>query len=225
MLLRVYIELMNTIVNLKDISACGVYAISNLLSGKKYIGSTGVSFRRRWTEHRRLLRNGQHHARQLQNSWSKNGELNFEFSILCVCDAVHVLEMEQYFIDFFNSGNCEFGYNQTPTAGSQLGIKRRPETLAKMSAAMMGKRMSPESEAKRVASFKKVKRTKEWGAAISRGLMDKKKSEQAKLNIKASQPKRIASRAGYRYSPETIEKIRLSNINIKAKNKLTFQQN
>ena len=240
---------MNVTVNLADTNACGVYAITNLSNCKKYIGSTGVSFRRRWTEHRRLLRKGEHTARHLQKSWKKHGECNFEFSALCVCDAIHVIEMEQYFIDFFNSANEEFGYNQSPAAGSQLGIKRSPETIEKMRAAMIGHGHSEATRAKMSKTRTGRKHSSEHALAISRGLVGKMKhSEETREKIAAghrgkkislehkhklhaaahtpeAESKRVASRAGYRHSPETIEKIRLSNIASKSKTKASLQLN
>ncbi len=68
-----------------DISAmsrqCYIYAIVNITSGRRYVGSS-VTAKIRWFHHRMMLRGNRHHCRYLQNSWNKNGENNFKFVIL-----------------------------------------------------------------------------------------------------------------------------------------------
>lgn len=113
----------------------GVYKIVNAVNGKVYIGSAGVSLRRRNNEHYCTLRKGQHTNNHLQNSWNKYGENAFEFIILERCSPELCLIREQFWIDFYDSANEFKGYNITPTAGSLLGTKfgpRSDEVKAKM---------------------------------------------------------------------------------------------
>src|SRR5208337_5409024 len=50
----------------------GVYSITNVVTGKRYIGSA-CNFRSRWKDHRTLLLQEKHHSPKLQNSWRKHG--------------------------------------------------------------------------------------------------------------------------------------------------------
>lgn len=104
-------------------SDCGVYCIYNTVNGKRYIGSTTMSFSKRWTAHRCVLRKGKNHCKLFQRAWNKYGESAFEFSILATCAQEHTVEMEQYFIEFFDACNPEKGYNISITAGSTKGFK------------------------------------------------------------------------------------------------------
>lgn len=94
-----------------------IYKITNLVNGKIYIGSTVKTFNRRWNEH-------VHHARQgtgynLHKSMMKHGIHNFKKEIICsVLDKKFLDEVEDYFIEFFNSKKN--GYN---AVGVQKGSR------------------------------------------------------------------------------------------------------
>ncbi|MGG2319977.1 GIY-YIG nuclease family protein, partial [Salmonella enterica] len=55
----------------------GIYAIRNIHSSKLYIGSTILSFQKRWALHRSELRRGAHSNRHLQHAWNQDGEASF----------------------------------------------------------------------------------------------------------------------------------------------------
>lgn len=130
----------------------GIYSITNLVNGRRYIGSA-VRFEKRWKEHRRTLDRGSHHSKFLLRDWRKRGSVNFEFKILLVCARDDLLFYEQAFIDFYKPE-----YNSAPIAGSQLGFKMSAESRAKLSVAakrtknFTGKRHSEESKARISAS-------------------------------------------------------------------------
>lgn len=109
---------------------CGVYTITNIVTGKLYVGSTTKSFIKRWNDHKSLLRNNIHHNVHLQRSWNKYGEFNFKFEILVTCDAEFCISTEQFWIN--ELGAYKFGYNRNPTAKNSTGTKRSEETLIKM---------------------------------------------------------------------------------------------
>ena len=128
----------------------GVYAIVNILNGKKYIGST-VHFKSRLAAHLKLLRLGKHHSPALQNSWNKYGEQAFRFEIIERCSREQLLDIEQIHIDA--SGDL----NSCPTAGSSLGRKLSDETKQKIREKAIGRKHGPRSEAYRAAMRESAK--------------------------------------------------------------------
>lgn len=110
----------------------GIYQIVNIVNGKKYIGST-VKFKQRWYRHKMMLKNGSHHAKQLQNSWNKHGENAFKFEILLTCKREELIEHEQAFIDKYKPE-----YNICPIAQSSRGRITTDETKEKLAAIRRG---------------------------------------------------------------------------------------
>jgi group I intron endonuclease len=122
----------------------GVYGIYNIINNKIYIGSSNTLCHR-LTFHRRRLRRGNHpHAVHLQNAWNKHGESNFKFLIIEELPSTvikeEIINREQYWIDYYNASNSEFGYNTCSKAYSCLGIKQSDETKQKMSKSHKGEK-------------------------------------------------------------------------------------
>src|SRR5689334_1980502 len=122
----------------------GVYAIVNLVNGKRYVGSTVAGFITRKTDHWRSLKNGTHNNKHLQRSWDKHGEANFMFIILQKCPPSRCTSLETAYITKFDSANPDRGYNLSPTGGSLLGYIHTQEAKDKISAGNKGKIRSPE---------------------------------------------------------------------------------
>ena len=114
--------------------ASGIYRIVNKINNHFYVGST-VSFRVRFSTHRRQLRKGIHHNSYLQNAWKLYREENFEFQLLRECSRDQLLAQEQIELDkFVGTIGC---YNLSPSAFSpNIGIPRSPEVKLKISAAL-----------------------------------------------------------------------------------------
>jgi group I intron endonuclease len=110
----------------------GIYEILNTANGKRYIGQA-VDFVKRWRLHTIQLHKGVHHSKHLQSAWNLYGESAFKFHELGRCAPEHLTFFEQAWMDARKPE-----YNLAPAAGSVLGIKRSPETRAKMSKACMG---------------------------------------------------------------------------------------
>ena len=122
----------------------GVYIIRNLLNDKVYVGQA-VNCKARWKIHRHHLRTGKHPSPHLQHSWDKNGEECFEFRVV---EPVHnknkLNEREQFWMAKYQCTDRYFGYNVTPTAGSQRGYHHSVKSRKKMSKAGKGRKLSPE---------------------------------------------------------------------------------
>lgn len=120
--------------NMENINKFGVYMILNILNDKKYIGSTTVSFKKRWWSHKASLRHNKHKNVYLQNSWNKYGEDNFKFIILDIIDDKNlVLQQEQQWIEKYNFSRL-YNINENATGGNQFSeetIKKRTETITK----------------------------------------------------------------------------------------------
>jgi group I intron endonuclease len=128
---------------MKTYENTGIYKIENLVNGKIYIGSS-VDIKNRWRQHLGYFSRGKHGNVYLQRAWDKYGSENFKFDIIEKCDTGILAEREQYYIDLFDA--CKFGYNLSPTAGSNLGMIHSEEFRKKISLAQMGKKRGPHSE-------------------------------------------------------------------------------
>lgn len=59
----------------------GIYQIRNTVTGRYYIGCSGLVLYR-WIKHRELLRAGKHRNKRLQREWTEHGEDAFECRII-----------------------------------------------------------------------------------------------------------------------------------------------
>lgn len=115
----------------------GIYAVLNLLNGKRYIGSA-VNLEGRRRCHFRALRRGNHHNIYLQRAFRKCGESAFGWIILEYIEDAGILESrENLYLKMFPS---RLKYNMCPAAGSSLGRECTEETRRKMRDAKMGER-------------------------------------------------------------------------------------
>lgn len=118
----------------------GIYAIRNIINGKRYVGSTG-KLNERWGQHRADLNKGTHFNSYLQNAWKKYSASAFVYDIVERCSTKEgLLEREEYWIKELKSHCSQYGYNfcKKPRA-SRLGCKASPETIAKMKISLGGK--------------------------------------------------------------------------------------
>jgi group I intron endonuclease len=95
----------------------GVYQIICLANGKIYVGSA-INLRRRWEQHRRLLRGKRHSNGYLQRAWNKYGESQFRVSVLELTGMEDVLRAEQIWINKTRCADRRVGFNIFDTAGS-----------------------------------------------------------------------------------------------------------
>lgn len=115
----------------------GIYKIEHLSTGRVYVGSS-VDLARRRREHINRLTRGTHVNPKLQNAWKKYGADQFSFSVLERCQRDMLLEREQWHIE--DSRAALDGFNVMPTAGTTMGFRHSPETIAKIKLSNTGKR-------------------------------------------------------------------------------------
>lgn len=80
-------------------SKSGVYKITNIVTGKFYIGSSLCSIYTRIARHKSDLLKNKHVNEHLQNSFNKHGLKAFKVDILEYCEKNVVIQREQYYID------------------------------------------------------------------------------------------------------------------------------
>jgi group I intron endonuclease len=158
-----------------------VYAIVNLMNGRRYIGST-VNFQGRMQIHRNELRRGTHSNRHLQAAWKKYGEDAFVFGIVQEYTPHQVIEKEQMHLNAAQPHVYNIGKIVSPAA---LGLRRSEETkalhrtnaLARVAAGTNGfDRLTPEQKQRRADAVPRV-------AEANRG---QKRSEETKARIRAA---------------------------------------
>ena len=168
-------------------------------SGKSYIG---ITTQKRMSDRIKGHKHDAEHGRKnnaVQLAWRKHGEP--KLTVLAVANGSFLLELEQRAISAYNT-HTPNGYNMTvggdvnPMEGKTHSIEVRNA----ISAAGVGRVLSPEARAKISASKIGKKRSPETCAKMSNSMMGKKLSEETKKKI-------VAARVGYKHSEETRAKI------------------
>ena len=126
----------------------GIYQIRCLVNDKIYVGSA-VNLSKRWAYHKFKMRLNKSACRILQKAWNKYGGENLVFEVIERIEDVNtLLEREQFHLDTLKPQ-----YNICKIAGSQLGIKRSPESKLRYSASKSGKNSPSYGKGKRVIQF------------------------------------------------------------------------
>lgn len=184
----------------------GVYTITCKASGRRYVGSS-THVRSRWQTHRSALNLGKHSLLLLQSDWDEHGANAFEFRLVAtVRDKDARLATEQALIDQFEAATR--GYNRSPTARDNTGIKLSPEHRLAISDANKGTPKTPEHRAKLSAAHKAL-----WDG---REVTDEYRERMAELaRRRAGQPKSAETRRrmsdsqkGKTLSPEHLANLR-----------------
>jgi group I intron endonuclease len=156
---------------------CGVYIIRSKLKPERcYIGHS-IMVEKRWSIHINDLKANKHHSPKLQRHFNKYELSDLTFNIICECDRCDLIPIEQFYIDAYNPY-----FNCSPTASSNLGIKKTEEQRAKS----RGRKCSEEAKLKMSIARKGVKRSAE---SIEKGRIShlgKRLSEETKRKISKS---------------------------------------
>lgn len=156
-----------------------IYKITNLISGKIYIGQT-INFNKRWLEHKSGSKKPKLLVHQAMKTY---GIENFTYELIDECTTQEdANNKEQYYIASFNSISPN-GYN-VEAGGNYAPLSQ--EALLKISKALKG-RTSPN---------KGVPCSEEQKAKISATLMGKKHSDQRRKNISLAHIGQIAWNKG-----------------------------
>ncbi|MCW5317950.1 GIY-YIG nuclease family protein [Nostoc sp. KVJ3] len=173
-----------------ELNQTGIYVIINRDTGKRYIGSTAESFRKRWNRHKSDLRGNRYDNPYLQKAWNKYTEFRFEFKILEVVpkeewtDKRYLLDIEQMYLDTYQPE-----YNICKSAGNTLGRLHTEESKKKCGQANLGnkywvgKNHSEESKQK-ISKSREGKYKAENNHFYGKKHSDESKEKVAKANSK-----------------------------------------
>lgn len=171
-----------------------VYCTTNLINGKKYIGSHNG-------KNPKYLGSGDWFKKALK----KYGKDNFIRQTLWEGPEEYMREMEEYYIDYYSAYESQLFYNMSKKGvGGMAGKKQSEECLAKRSKAMRGRILSAEAKAKMSESAKLRKPN-------NIGKNNKKRSLEAIAKIREA-------RIGTKHSLETKAKMSISAKNKWVKN-------
>lgn len=165
----------------------GIYIITNLINGRRYVGKTEDRFIERFWNHTWKLDNKKHDNKHLERAWHKYGKENFEFRVEKVCsheDDVSQIEIdtiEKY--DTYNNG-----YNKTiggdGTKGNYMSEEAKLIVGKKNRIHNLGKKHSEETKKKMSEVHKGYVKTKEHRENLSKALKGKIISEETKEKLR-----------------------------------------
>jgi group I intron endonuclease len=170
-----------------------VYLTTNLVNGKKYIGSHKDN-------NPAYLGSGV----LLKQAIKKYGKENFKRELLWTGPVEFKQEMEEYYIDYFGAAVNNLFYNVSEKGTGWVAGRKRPslanrkysdETIAKMSAAKKGRKYSDEIIAKMSAAKVGKKQTEESKTKISTYHKNKIVSAETKAKMSATRKNRTLSDA------------------------------
>lgn len=96
-----------------------IYKITNLVNQKVYIGLTERDIQTRWSEHKQKASQGS--MTYFHAAIRKYGFNNFCIEKIDEVDNNNLKEKEKYWINYYRSNNCKFGYNST--SGGERSIQ------------------------------------------------------------------------------------------------------
>ena len=195
----------------------GIYAITNKVTGREYIGSS-VDIENRLRGHFADLRRGKHHCVHLQRAWDKYGEKSFGVMILCIVpQRENLLSTEQYYLD---NTFIKYNINLSATAPNPWkGKHLSTEHKAKIAQSHVGITHTPESKLKIGLASKGRPCKEDSKKKISAALTGKSKpprtpEHRAKLAA-ARRGKPVPSLQGRPLSEEHRHKLRLKKLGVK----------
>jgi group I intron endonuclease len=114
-----------------------VYLITNKKTGKKYVGQTIKTLKRRWSLHLSDATRGS--AMYLHRAIRKYGEENFSVKPLHVCESREELNLSEVFYISLLRTKSPKGYNMSDGGQGAVGTLQTEESREKRSKALQGK--------------------------------------------------------------------------------------
>jgi group I intron endonuclease len=119
-----------------------IYLITNIITGKYYVGQTTRTVQVRWKKHIHEAKTN--NKKYLSRAIQKYGSDNFRVDVLCKCPDKRALnDCEKFFIKMLGSSKPSFGYNMT--LGGE-GLVVTEELRERLRLLKIGKPKGPRSE-------------------------------------------------------------------------------
>jgi group I intron endonuclease len=147
-----------------------IYKITNIVSGKIYIGETKMADpNNRWKQHISSLTRNKGGCPALKDAMRSYGVDNFKFDIIIICFDEDRLMFEREYIKRYNS-IVPNGYNILEggqMGGGFKGKKHSPETIKKIKETLtLFNQNNPEEKAKSLAKLKESMKNVDIGACM-----------------------------------------------------------
>lgn len=202
-----------------------IYSITHRESGKRYIGQTSKSLKRRRELHRNYAKRKSQDA--IHRAIRKHGEDAFEWRVEAHCGSKeHLNSMERFFIALFETKGLR-GYNMTsggvgtPDHAVSVAARRKMsmanigrvswakgKKLPSVSLKMMGNKNGVGNKGRlgKPSWSKGLKMSDEFREKCSRRQLGKRASPETRARMSAAHQGRIY-RSGFKLSPETCKRM------------------
>ena len=182
-----------------------VYRVTNVITGKQYVGICTCKVRRRWRRHVNVAQSGRHGSPALHAAIRKYGEEAFQVETLYEGVSWREIQAVERGLIAAYGTMAPNGYNLTCGGEGVLGLRITEAQRLAMSQRAKGRKRSPESLAKLSRSLK--------GRTISPETREiqRRQAIARMANPEARKAISLANK-GRKHSQETVEKVRAASL-------------